>query len=80
MFEIKLKLIDQIGHALKSDRIDILILNLTKSPGLKYSVLKEGILIFEKEPFRVIVEPKILNEYLDFNKMLSKYGPTKAPA
>jgi predicted nucleotidyltransferase len=80
MFLVKLELIAQISRVLKSDRVDIVILNLTNSPELKYLILKEGILIFEKEPFKVIVEPKILNEYFDFHKMLSKYGLTEASA
>ncbi|MDQ7787561.1 MAG: nucleotidyltransferase domain-containing protein [Thermodesulfovibrionales bacterium] len=80
MFSIKLDLIAQISQILKSDRVDIVILNLTKSPELKYSILKEGLLIFEREPYKVVVEPKILNEYFDFHTMLSKYGLTKAIA
>jgi len=80
MFAIKLNLIAQISRILKSDRIDLVILNLTKSPELKYVILKEGILVFEKEPYKVMVEPRILNEYFDFHKMLSKYGLTKVPA
>jgi uncharacterized protein len=80
MFSIKLDLIAQISCILKSDRVDIVILNLTKSPELKYVIVTEGILIFEREPFKVIVEPKILNEYFDFHTMLSKYGLTKAIA
>jgi predicted nucleotidyltransferase len=78
MFSIKLDLISQISRILKSDEVDIVILNLTKSPELKYAILKEGILILEKEPFKVMVEPKILNEYFDFHKTLSKYGLTQA--
>ena len=78
MFTIKFDLIAEISRMLGSDRVDIVILNLAKSPELKYSILKEGILIFEREPFKVIVEPKILNEYFDFHKMLSKYGLTEA--
>ena len=80
MFSIKLDLITQISRILKSDRVDIVILNLTKSPELKYVILKEGILVFEREPFKVMVEPKILNEYFDFHKILSKHGLTKASA
>lgn len=80
MFSIKLDLITQISRILKSDRVDIVILNLTKSPELKYLILKEGILLFEIEPFKVMVEPKILNEYFDFHRMLSQYGLTKASA
>jgi len=78
MFSAKLDLITQISRILKSDKIDIVILNLTKSPELKYLILKEGILVFEREPFKVMIEPKILNEYFDFHKMLFKYGLTKA--
>lgn len=80
MFSIKLDLIAQISRTLKTDRVDIVILNLTKSPELKYTIVKEGILIFERTPFKVLVEPKILNEYFDFHVMLSKYGLTKSIA
>ena len=80
MFSIKLDLITQISRILKSDRVDLVILNLTKSPELKYAILKEGILLFEREPFKVMVEPKILNEYFDFHRMLLQYGLTKASA
>jgi predicted nucleotidyltransferase len=80
MFSIKLDLITQISRILKSDRVDIVILNLAKSPELKYAILKEGVLVFEKQPFKVTVEPKILNEYFDFHKILSKYGLTKTSA
>jgi len=78
MFSIKLDLMGHISRILKTDRVDIVILNLTKSPELKYAVVKEGILLFEREPFKVIVEPKILNEYFDFHTMISKYGLSKA--
>ncbi len=77
MFTIKLDLIEQISRVLKSDKVDIVILNLAKSPELKYVILKEGNLVFEREPFKIIVEPKILNEYFDFQKILSKYGLTR---
>jgi len=80
MFSIKLDLIPQISRILKTDRVDIVILNVTKSPELKYAILKEGILILEKEPFKVMVEPKIMNEYFDFHKTLLKYGLTQASA
>jgi hypothetical protein len=44
---------------------------------LKYSIIKDGNLIFEKEPFKVIVEPKILNEYFDFHAMLLRHRLTR---
>ena len=76
--KIKLELLDKISRALKTDDIDVVILNTAESPELKYNIIKEGRLIFEKEPFRVVVEPKILTEYFDFRTLLLKYNLTKA--
>lgn len=78
MYEIKIDAIVKIGRLLKTDRIDVVVLNLTDNPDLKYMIVKEGRLIYEKEPFKVIVEPRILNEYFDFHKMLVKHNLTKA--
>lgn len=77
-FDIKFALIDKISRFFKTDKVDIVILNMTESPELKYNIIKEGLLIYEKEPFRLIVEPKILNEYFDFRYLLLKYHLTKA--
>ena len=48
MFETKLELMAKLSLVLKSDNIDIVILNLTESPELKYNIIKEGILILKK--------------------------------
>jgi len=45
-------------------------------PEMKYAIITEGILLYEKEPYRVIVEPRILNEYFDFRIMLKRHGLT----
>ncbi len=73
MFEIKLELMGKLSLVLKSDNIDVVVLNLTESPELKYDIIKNGILILEKEPYKVIVEPKILNKYFDFRQIMSKF-------
>lgn len=78
MLDLKLVLINKIGRLFKTDEIDIVILNLAESPELKYQIIKEGKIIFEKEPFKLLAEPKILNEYFDFHKILSRYNLTKA--
>ncbi|MBI5079077.1 nucleotidyltransferase domain-containing protein [Candidatus Wolfebacteria bacterium] len=77
MFEIKFKLMDQLSRVLSVDKIDVVILNLTESPEFKYEIIKNGKLIYEKEPFLVLVEPKILNEYFDLRYFLKKYNLTK---
>lgn len=78
MYEIRFELFDTLSRYLKSDAIDIVILNLAESPELKFFIIKEGRLILEREPFKVIVEPNILNEYFDFQTGLLKYNLTRA--
>jgi predicted nucleotidyltransferase len=78
LFEIKLILIDELSRALKTDRVDVVILNLTESPELKYNIIKDGELIFKREPFQVLIEPKILTEYFDFHYLLTKYNLTRS--
>ena len=77
-FNIRCELIGKISMALKTNAIDLCILNDLESPELKFNIIKDGRVIFEKEPFRVLLEPKILNEYFDFKIMLQKYNLTKA--
>ena len=78
MFEIKFDLQDKITRHLQSDKVDIVILNTIESPELKYNIIKQGEVIFERSAYRMLVEPKILNEYFDFYQMLLKYSLTKA--
>ncbi len=78
MFDTKLELMGKLSGILGTDNVDIAILNLSEMPEFRFNVIMEGQLIYEEEPFRVIVEPKILNEYFDFKSILSRYGLTKS--
>ena len=77
MFDIKLILMGELSRLLKTNKLDVVVLNMTESPEIKYNIIKEGKLIYEGEPFKVIVEPRILNEYFDFRSSLLKYNLTK---
>ena len=39
-----------------------------------YTIIREGKLIYEREPYKVILEPRILNEYFDFRAMMLRNG------
>lgn len=78
LYQLKFSLMAKIGRLLKTDKVDVVILNITDSPELKFDIINDGKLIYEKELFRVLIEPRILNEYFDFNIMLKKYNLTKA--
>ena len=71
-----LKIEGEISKVLSTDKIDVVILNHTDSPELKYSIIKDGKIIYEIEPYKVLIEPGILNEYFDFRFLLRKYQLT----
>jgi len=75
---IRFELMEKISSALATNSIDVVMLDITGSPELKYNILQEGKLIFEREPFRVIFEPLALNEYFDFYSLLKKHTLTRA--
>ncbi|MBI5664550.1 MAG: nucleotidyltransferase domain-containing protein [Nitrospirae bacterium] len=78
LYDLKFALGDKISRALKTDKVDIIILNLSDSPELKYNIIKDGKLFYCEEPFKVLIEPRILNEYFDFHDLLARYNLTKA--
>jgi predicted nucleotidyltransferase len=78
MFDIKSLLMDDLSRALETDKIDVVVLNTAESPEIKYRIIKDGKLIYEKEPYRILVEPRILQTYFDFHQMLVRHGLTKA--
>lgn len=77
-FQLRLQIANALSRELGTDSVDVLVLNDIKSPEVKYSIIKEGILLYEQEPYKVLLVPRILNEYFDFMHGLRKYGLTKA--
>jgi predicted nucleotidyltransferase len=75
---IRFQLMDELSRALRTDKVDVVMLDSVESPELKYNILQEGKLIFEREPYRILVEPRILNEYFDFYLILKRHGLTMA--
>ncbi|MEK7079248.1 MAG: nucleotidyltransferase domain-containing protein [Patescibacteria group bacterium] len=56
----------KLSPVLKKNDIDLIDLaDPTLSPLLKYNVVKEGLLLFEREPYRLQTIPAILNIYFD---------------
>ncbi len=78
MNDTRYLLMDKISQFLKTDHIDVVILNLLESPEMKYNIIREGTLFFEKEPFKVLIEPIILSEYFDFRSFLERHHLTRS--
>lgn len=66
IFNLRLKLMTDLSLLLKSDKVDVVALNTIENSELKYNIIKEGKLILERGPYKVAIEPKIMNEYFDF--------------
>jgi len=77
-FDLKLEIMGKLCQLLKTDRVDVVILNEAKNTELKYQIIKDGQLIYSQEPYKVLVEPKILNEYFDYHQMLVRHNLTNA--
>jgi len=58
-----------LSKVVETDDVDVIVLNKddTDHPTLKYSIISEGIVMKDIEPYRLIIENSILNEYFDFN-------------
>jgi len=70
--EIVLNLIAEMSSILKTDKIDLVVLNQPLSPILKFNIVKDGKLIYEKPPYRILVEPFIYSEYFDFKVFMQR--------
>ncbi len=68
----------KISKVLETDNIDTVVLNHTDAPEMKYSIIKNGRIIYEVDSFRILIEPGIMNEYFDFRFLLRKHGLTRA--
>ncbi len=76
--EIRSFLISELTKKLGTDNVDVVVLNDLESSELKYNIIRDGAVMFEREPYRILVEPEILNEYFDFVYLLRKYHLTTA--
>ncbi len=77
-FALRLELMGKICSKLKTDNVDLVVLNDIDAPEIKFNIIKDGILILEKEPFKVVAEPRILAEYFDFHELLLRHNLTKS--
>lgn len=75
-FDTKLKLQTALSRLLRTDAVDVVILNTLENPEMKYRIIAEGELLIQQPGYTSLVEPKILNEYFDFQAELRRNGLT----
>lgn len=65
-FYIRLQLIGDLTKELKTDKVDVVVLNNSLDPLIKYEIISKRRVLYEKEPYRIMIEPVILSQYFDF--------------
>mgnify|MGYP001237716003 CR=1 FL=1 len=65
-FDIRLIIASNFSKILKNNNVEVVVLNDDLEPLLKYQVIKNGKIIFEQKPYRLILEPKIYSEFFDY--------------
>jgi len=76
--ELHVEILNELTSALQTDAVDLVVLNDLDMPEMKYDIIAEGKLLFEEEPFSLLVEPYILNDYFDLREGLRMNNLTKA--
>lgn len=77
IFDLKLELMGKLCGAVKTDAVDLLVLNTSEKPELNYEVITKGKLIKEEEPNKLLMETMILNNYFDFRDNLRRFTLTR---
>ena len=78
MEDTTLAIVHDLSLALGRDDVDVVIMNTLEKPEMKYDIITQGRVLYEQEPYRVLLEPRILSEYFDFRDLLRRYGLTRA--
>lgn len=56
----------EISSIINTNKLDLIVLNDRLSPLLKFNAISNSKLIYEKIPYKLLIEPKIFNQYFDF--------------
>ncbi|HEY4514998.1 MAG TPA: nucleotidyltransferase domain-containing protein [Candidatus Paceibacterota bacterium] len=78
MSNVQIDLINAFSKILETDKIDVLVLNKSDNSVLNYMAIAESKLLYETEPYLLIVEPRIVSEYIDYTEAMRRHGLTKA--
>lgn len=74
-FDLRLRLMAEISKALKTDAVDVVILNDLASLFFKYAIIKEGKVVYQKNDMETAeFESRTLGLYFDFQSFLEEYN------
>ena len=71
-FNLKLALLNDLSRTLDTDAVDLVVLDELDAPELGYQIVSEGKLLVDREPYKVVVEPRLMNAYFDFKAVRNR--------
>lgn len=77
-FKLKLDIMGDLSDVLKTDAVDLVVLNTLDKPELAFGIIHDGKILFERGAGRVAIEPRIMSDYFDFRTALLRFGLTRA--
>lgn len=63
-FNYKLKLMESLARAMKTENFDLVVLN-DATPLLGYEIIRSGVVLKENRSKRILFETRVMREYLD---------------
>lgn len=72
IFNLKLALLNDLSRTLGTDAVDLVILDGLDAPELGYHIISGGKLLVGREPYKMIIEPRIMNAYFDFKAVRNR--------
>jgi predicted nucleotidyltransferase len=71
---IRFKIQVKLSTALKTDAVDIVIMNNLQEPSFAFDILNNSIILVDKNPTaRIIYEARALNRYFDWQYFLKRH-------
>ena len=75
--ELQVELNGKLSSALGTDNFDVVVLNATQNIELKYNVIQDGRIIFDRSDDLAEFEIRVSHEYQDHMSALRRHGLTK---
>ncbi len=75
---LQVELQAKLSLILVTDDVDVVVLNTVQNPLLAFNIIFTGKLLYEVEPYKIMIEPKIMNKYFDFKMEIDHNYLTKA--
>ena len=76
LYNLQFELAGKLCLVLKTDKVDLIVLGATSNSELRYNIIHDGIVCFDRSRDRIAYETRIAHEYEDHIICLRRHGLT----